>query len=72
MRESMLSGRITHATIRILDWISGRISSLDNIDLIGWHKDVLDFVEVKTRTTRDVKPAEAAVPSLPKTASVPP
>src|SRR5262249_3377616 len=31
------------------------------IDLIGWHKDMLCFVEVKTRTTRDVKPAEAAV-----------
>ena len=31
------------------------------IDLIAWHKDVLCFVEVKTRTTRDVKPAEAAV-----------
>jgi putative endonuclease len=31
------------------------------IDLVGWHKDVLCFIEVKTRTTRDVKPAEAAV-----------
>src|SRR5216684_2786556 len=31
------------------------------IDLIGWDRDVLCFVEVKTRTTRDVKPAEAAV-----------
>jgi putative endonuclease len=31
------------------------------IDLIGWEKDVLCFVEVKTRTTRDVKPGEAAV-----------
>lgn len=31
------------------------------IDLIGWDQDVLCFVEVKTRTTRDVKPAEAAV-----------
>jgi putative endonuclease len=31
------------------------------IDLIGWHEDVLCFVEVKTRTTHDVKPAEAAV-----------
>jgi putative endonuclease len=31
------------------------------IDLIGWDKDVLCFVEVKTRTTRDVKPAAAAV-----------
>jgi hypothetical protein len=89
LRESMLSGRITRATIRILDWISGRISSLDNIaehirtgrgeedayfylrrnghiivarnfcspnrcseiDLIGWHKDVLCFVEAKTRKT---------------------
>ena len=31
------------------------------IDLIGWDGDVLCFVEVKTRTTHDVKPAEAAV-----------
>jgi putative endonuclease len=31
------------------------------IDLIGWDKDVLCFVEVKTRTTLDIKPAEAAV-----------
>ncbi|HMK28306.1 MAG TPA: YraN family protein [Terriglobales bacterium] len=32
-----------------------------DIDLIGWDGDVLCFVEVKTRTTRAVKPAEAAV-----------
>lgn len=31
------------------------------IDLIGWEKDILCFIEVKTRTTRDVKPAQAAV-----------
>src|SRR5579859_2245639 len=31
------------------------------IDLIGWDKDVLCFVEVKTRTSQDVKTAEAAV-----------
>ena len=31
------------------------------VDLVGWELDVLSFIEVKTRTTRDVKPAEAAV-----------
>jgi len=31
------------------------------IDLIGWDHDVLCFIEVKTRTSRDIKPAEAAV-----------
>ena len=31
------------------------------LDLIGWDKDVLCFIEVKTRTTHDVKPAAAAV-----------
>jgi putative endonuclease len=31
------------------------------LDLVGWDRDVLCFIEVKTRTTRDLKPAEAAV-----------
>lgn len=31
------------------------------IDLIGWDADVLCFIEVKTRTSHEVKPAEAAV-----------
>jgi|SRR5579864_3243126 len=31
------------------------------VDLIGWEDDVLCFIEVKTRTSRGVKTAEAAV-----------
>jgi putative endonuclease len=31
------------------------------VDLIGWEDGELCFIEVKTRTTRAVKPAEAAV-----------
>ena len=31
------------------------------IDRIGWDRDVLCFVEVKTRTSHEVKPAETAV-----------
>lgn len=35
--------------------------SHSELDLVGWDGEVLCFVEVKTRTTREVKPAEAAV-----------
>lgn len=35
--------------------------SRGELDMVGWDRDVLCFIEVKTRTTRDVKPAEAAV-----------
>ena len=31
------------------------------LDLVGWDGDVLCFIEIKTRTTRAVQPAEAAV-----------
>ena len=31
------------------------------IDLVAWDREVLCFIEVKTRTSREVKPAEAAV-----------
>jgi putative endonuclease len=32
-----------------------------DVDLIGWDGDCLCFVEVKTRTKRDLSPAESAV-----------
>jgi putative endonuclease len=35
--------------------------SRSELDLVGWDRDTLCFIEVKTRTTREVKPAEGAV-----------
>lgn len=35
--------------------------SRSELDLVAWDGETLCFVEVKTRTTRDVKPAELAV-----------
>jgi len=35
--------------------------SRSELDLVGWDGDTLCFIEVKTRTTRDIKPAEGAV-----------
>lgn len=40
-------------------WSSGERPG--DLDLVAWQGDVLCFVEVKTRTERDAKPAEAAV-----------
>ena len=99
----MLSGRLTHAAIRALDWLAHHTLSADKkdkrpahqrtgqrgeedayfhlrklgytmvarnfrtprcrgeIDLIGWDADILCFIEVKTRTSAEVKTAEAAV-----------
>ncbi len=46
----MGSGRLTRLAIRTLDAIAPH-----------WEGDVLCFIEVKTRTSRAVMPAEAAV-----------
>ena len=40
-------------------WASTKMRG--DIDLIGWHGDQLCFIEVKTRTARDMSPAESAV-----------
>jgi putative endonuclease len=65
--------RFTQATVRLLDHLAGHIVAADDspvhqqtrrrgeIDLIGWDQNVLCFIEVKPRTSRRVKPAEAAV-----------
>jgi putative endonuclease len=40
-------------------WTNERVRG--DADLIGWDGDLLCFVEVKTRTARDLTPAESAV-----------
>jgi putative endonuclease len=40
-------------------WSAGNVPG--DLDLIAWHGPLLCFIEVKTRTARDMTPAEAAV-----------
>lgn len=40
-------------------WTSPKMRG--DLDLIGWDGDCLCFIEVKTRTARDLSPAESAV-----------
>ena len=46
-------------TIAARRWSSGDVPG--DIDLIAWNGPMLCFVEVKTRTARDLTPAETAV-----------
>ena len=48
-------------TVIAHDWQSGRAPG--DLDLVAWEGDVLCFVEVKTRSSRVVATAEAAVDS---------
>jgi putative endonuclease len=46
-------------TIVARRWSSGETPG--DVDLIAWHGPMLCFIEVKTRTARDLTPAETAV-----------
>ena len=46
-------------TVVARDWRSGKAPG--DLDLVAWENNVLCFIEVKTRTTREVATAESAV-----------
>lgn len=46
-------------TIMARRWVAARVKG--DLDLVGWDGDTLVIFEVKTRTARDLFPAEVAV-----------
>jgi putative endonuclease len=51
--------RRQEVTVVARGWRSGKAPG--DLDLVGWEDNTLCFFEVKTRSSHDVKPAEAAV-----------
>jgi len=58
-RAALFELRRRGVTVVARRWTSARMRG--DVDLIGWDGDQLCFVEVKTRTARDLRPAESAV-----------
>ncbi len=58
-REALFHLRSLGYTIVATRWKSAKLWG--DIDLIGWEGPTLCFIEVKSRTRRDISPAEAAV-----------
>jgi putative endonuclease len=58
-REALFHLRKMGYTVVARRWKNAKLQG--DVDLIGWDGDWLCFVEVKTRTERDMTPAESAV-----------
>jgi putative endonuclease len=58
-RAALFHLRRNGYTVVARRWSSGAAGG--DIDIVAWHGATLCFVEVKTRTARDMAPAEAAV-----------
>jgi len=58
-RAALFELRRRGVTVVARRWTSAKMRG--DVDLIGWDGDRLCFVEVKTRSARDLRPAESAV-----------
>jgi putative endonuclease len=58
-REALFHLRKMGYTVVARRWKSTKLRG--DVDLIGWHGEWLCFIEVKTRTARDMTPAESSV-----------